>query len=197
VVQGRLPSVTGELTHHIDRRDRLSSVVPQPTPSSRESPAVLPGAGGVRQPQPCRNRAGDRPQHQIAFQLAHIGCPILGDVRYGAPAPLPTRQIALLSREISLEHPTRREMLSFSCPLPMGWSWPAADIANNAPLWNWDDYALRYRGMLMRLRRLRPGKTGFGVRRHPMRNHMGLDVAVGFRPRFSLAIGVESCPHLL
>jgi 23S rRNA pseudouridine1911/1915/1917 synthase len=140
VVQGRLPSVTGELTHHIDRGDRLSSIVPQPTPSSREarlSYQVLETSGN-RSLLEIELETGRK--HQIRLQLAHIGCPILGDVRYGAPAPLPARQIALLSREISLEHPTRREMLSISCPLPMGWSWPAADIADNAPLWNWDDY---------------------------------------------------------
>jgi 23S rRNA pseudouridine1911/1915/1917 synthase len=146
VVQGRLPSVTGELMHHIDRRARLSSVVPQPTPSSREarlSYQVLE-ASGNRSLVEIELETGRK--HQIRLQLAHIGCPILGDVRYGAPAPLPSRQIALLSREISLEHPTRREMLSFACPLPSGWPWPTADIPKDAPLWNWDDYAPAIQG---------------------------------------------------
>jgi hypothetical protein len=48
----------------------------------------------------------------------------------------------LLAREITLEHPTRREMLSFACPLPSGWPWPEADIPESAPFWNWDDFKI-------------------------------------------------------
>jgi hypothetical protein len=33
-------------------------------------------------------------------------------------------------------------MLSFGCPLPLGWPWPAADIQADAPLWNWEDYEI-------------------------------------------------------
>lgn len=33
--------------------------------------------------------------HQIRSQLAYIGCPIVGDLKYGAPEPLPDKSIAL------------------------------------------------------------------------------------------------------
>ncbi len=142
VVEGRLPAAAGALTHPIERRGRLSAVVPQPTSSSREarlSYRVVEASGG-RSLVEIELETGRK--HQIRLQLAHIGCPIMGDARYGSQAPLPSGQIALLAREVMFEHPTRREMLSFSCPLPAGWPWPAATIPADAPLWNWADYEI-------------------------------------------------------
>jgi 23S rRNA pseudouridine1911/1915/1917 synthase len=142
VVEGRPPSDCGELKHYIERQERLSCIVPQPTAFSREARLTyrVLEASGSRSHIEIDLETGRK--HQIRLQLAQIGCPIVGDVRYGAPAPLPFRQIALLARQITLEHPTRRERLSFSCPLPSGWPWPAADIPANAPLWNWDEYKI-------------------------------------------------------
>jgi 23S rRNA pseudouridine1911/1915/1917 synthase len=142
VVEGRLPSERGVLTNHLERQGRLSRAVPQPSCSSREARLtfrVLATAGG-RSLVEIELETGRK--HQIRVQLAHLGCPIVGDVRYGSQAPLASGQIALLAREITLEHPTRRELLSFTCPLPIGWPWPEADILANAPVWNWDDYKI-------------------------------------------------------
>jgi 23S rRNA pseudouridine1911/1915/1917 synthase len=142
VVEGRLPSERGELTNHLERQDRLSRIVPQPTSSSREarlSYRVLEAADDRRLVE-IELETGRK--HQIRLQMAHLGCPIVGDVRYGSQAPLASGQIALLAWKITLEHPTRSEALSFSCPLPIGWLWPAADIPINAPLWNWEDYKI-------------------------------------------------------
>ncbi len=142
VVEGRLPSDRGKLTNHIERQDRLSRIAPQPTSSSREarlSYQVLEAADD-RSLVEVDLETGRK--HQIRLQLAHLGCPIVGDVRYGARTALPARQIALLASGITLEHPTRREMMSFVCAFPTGWPWPAAIIPTNAPLWNWEDYAI-------------------------------------------------------
>jgi 23S rRNA pseudouridine1911/1915/1917 synthase len=142
VVEGRLTSGAGELTHFIERSERLSRVVARPTASSREARLAyrLIETAGERSLVEIELETGRK--HQIRLQFAQIGCPIVGDARYGARTPLPSRQIALLSREVRLEHPTRREMLSFACPLPLGWPWPAADIQADAPLWNWEDYEI-------------------------------------------------------
>jgi 23S rRNA pseudouridine1911/1915/1917 synthase len=48
-------------------------------------------------------------KHQIRAQLAHIGHPIVGDVRYGAPQRFPSRDIALHAAVLSFPHPTTLE----------------------------------------------------------------------------------------
>lgn len=43
--------------------------------------------------------------HQIRCQLANIGCPIKGDLKYGAPRSNPDGSISLHARRVSFEHP--------------------------------------------------------------------------------------------
>lgn len=49
--------------------------------------------------------------HQLRVAAAHLGCPLAGDLRYGASVPLSDRSIALHARELVLAHPTRGERL--------------------------------------------------------------------------------------
>jgi 23S rRNA pseudouridine1911/1915/1917 synthase len=141
VVEGRLPSAEGSLAHHLKRGERASRIVAAGTPLGREARLnyrVQDAAGG-RSLVEIELLTGRK--HQIRLQLAHVGCAITGDVRYGAPSPLPARQIALFARQIVLEHPSRREQLTLTAPLPAGWPWPGAET-DDSPLWNWSDYAL-------------------------------------------------------
>jgi 23S rRNA pseudouridine1911/1915/1917 synthase len=59
-------------------------------------------------------------KHQIRLQLAEIGCPILGDKKYGSKRPFPAG-IALHSRRLAIEHPTKKTRLEFIAPLPAAW----------------------------------------------------------------------------
>lgn len=58
--------------------------------------------------------------HQIRCQLAKIGCPIKGDLKYGAKRSNPEGGISLHSRSITLTHPTRKEPLTVTAPTPAG-----------------------------------------------------------------------------
>lgn len=49
--------------------------------------------------------------HQIRVQLASMGCPISGDLRYGAKAPLSDASIALHARQLEFIHPVKNERL--------------------------------------------------------------------------------------
>ena len=60
-------------------------------------------------------------KHQIRCQLAALGHPVLGDLRYGAPSPLPDKCIALLAWRLTLTHPTTQERLTFLAPDVAGW----------------------------------------------------------------------------
>ncbi len=61
--------------------------------------------------------------HQIRVQLASLRCPILGDLKYGAPAPLPDKSIALHARRLQFEHPTLKTTVTVSAPLPTIAAW--------------------------------------------------------------------------
>jgi ribosomal large subunit pseudouridine synthase len=56
--------------------------------------------------------------HQIRCQLAALGCPIKGDLKYGAPRSNPGGSISLLSRQISFTHPVSKEALTLTAPVP-------------------------------------------------------------------------------
>ena len=59
--------------------------------------------------------------HQIRCQLAKMGCPIKGDLKYGAERSNPDGSISLLSRHIELVHPVSKETIKVTAPVPNGW----------------------------------------------------------------------------
>ena len=59
--------------------------------------------------------------HQIRCQLAHLGCPIKGDLKYGAPRSNPDGGICLHARSIRFVHPVRKEEMSVEAPVPESW----------------------------------------------------------------------------
>ncbi len=59
--------------------------------------------------------------HQIRCQLAHIGCPIKGDLKYGAPRSNPDGGISLQAHAISFVHPVRKTPLDITAPIPVSW----------------------------------------------------------------------------
>lgn len=56
--------------------------------------------------------------HQIRCQLAAIGCPIKGDLKYGAPRSNPDGSICLHARSVSFEHPVTRRPVAVTAPYP-------------------------------------------------------------------------------
>ncbi len=55
--------------------------------------------------------------HQIRCQLSAIGCPIKGDLKYGAPRSNRDGGISLHARTVSFVHPIRKEEISVTAPL--------------------------------------------------------------------------------
>ena len=63
--------------------------------------------------------------HQIRCQMARIGCPIKGDLKYGAPRSNTDGSISLLARKIGFVHPVSKETVSVIAPLPNDTLWKA------------------------------------------------------------------------
>ena len=59
--------------------------------------------------------------HQIRCQLSGIGCPIKGDLKYGAPRSNPDGGICLHAHEIRLVHPVKKEEMDLTAPVPSSW----------------------------------------------------------------------------
>lgn len=56
--------------------------------------------------------------HQIRCQLAKIGCPIKGDLKYGFPRSNPDGSISLHARKVSFVHPVSKEFIQVEAPVP-------------------------------------------------------------------------------
>ena len=56
--------------------------------------------------------------HQIRCQLANIGCPIKGDLKYGARRSNSDGSISLLARRIEFVHPVSKEHITVEAQLP-------------------------------------------------------------------------------
>ena len=59
--------------------------------------------------------------HQIRCQLANIGCPIKGDLKYGAPRSNPDGGISLMARNIRFMHPVRHTEVDITASSPSEW----------------------------------------------------------------------------
>ncbi len=142
VVHGRVEWPDGRLVHHIERRERRSRIREAATADSQEARLRYTV---LERTDDCSLlslvlETGRR--HQIRIQLAHMGHPILGDLRYGAAAPLDNRQIALLAHSLAVDHPTRGERLVLTSPVPREWPWvPPSSTDAAPPPWNWRSYS--------------------------------------------------------
>ncbi len=68
--------------------------------------------------------------HQIRCQLSHMGCPIKGDLKYGAPRSNPDGSISLLSRRVEFVHPVSKENIVAYADVPDDRLWH--DLSANA-----------------------------------------------------------------
>ena len=58
--------------------------------------------------------------HQIRCQLAHMGCSIKGDLKYGAERSNPDGGISLHARRIAFTHPVSGRSVEIVAPVPAG-----------------------------------------------------------------------------
>lgn len=67
--------------------------------------------------------------HQIRCQLASIGCPIKGDLKYGSRRSNPDGSISLHARYVEFTHPVSKELIQVTAPLPNDKLWQSFEQA--------------------------------------------------------------------
>ena len=61
--------------------------------------------------------------HQIRVQLSTLGCPIVGDNKYGYPRGSLRKSICLHARRLKFQHPVKHEEITIVAPLPQDGFW--------------------------------------------------------------------------
>ena len=127
IVQNRPQASKGPLTHWLTRQEKNNT--------ARAYDREVPGAKKAVLDYELI-ASGDRyhlleihlhtgRHHQIRCQLAKMGCPIKGDLKYGAPRSNPDGSISLHARNLTLEHPVSHETISVTAPVPDDRLWLA------------------------------------------------------------------------
>lgn len=112
----------GALRHFIvrDARNNRSRAYDMPKPEGKEARLRYRTLGRGTHYTLVEVELQTGRHHQIRAQLAKIGCPIRGDLKYGARRSNPDGGISLHSRSVAFEHPVRREELVVTAPVPAG-----------------------------------------------------------------------------
>lgn len=133
VVVGSMPDDAGELTGFVERTHTRSRMAADGEHGARAASLsyrvlaraeLLLAARDRRRTAPARlvtllaiePRTGRH--HQIRLQLSAAGFPIVGDLKYRAPEPLPDRAIALHAARLRFPHPVGGEVVELSAPPP-------------------------------------------------------------------------------
>jgi 23S rRNA pseudouridine1911/1915/1917 synthase len=120
VVQHEPPALSGHLIHYLTRNEKQNKayVHDQERPDSKLAELFYEVAGRSDRYYLLEVRLVTGRHHQIRAQLAHIGCPIRGDLKYGYPRSNPDGSIHLHARRIRFIHPVREDQVDIIAPPP-------------------------------------------------------------------------------
>jgi RluA family pseudouridine synthase len=120
VVEGRLVG-EGERTDCLLKEKGHVRVVEEGTPGAKRAVLRWRALGGEGAHTLVEVELLTGRPHQVRVQLAALGTPILGDLRYGAREELDGRNLALHAYHLGFEHPVRRVPLAFTAAPPPAW----------------------------------------------------------------------------
>jgi 23S rRNA pseudouridine1911/1915/1917 synthase len=120
VVQKAPPESTGHLVHFMTRNEKQNKTYLKDTetPGAKVAELYYTLIGQSERHFLLEVRLVTGRHHQIRAQLASIGCPIRGDLKYGAPRSNPDGSIHLHAQRIVFEHPVRATVISKEAPSP-------------------------------------------------------------------------------
>lgn len=120
IVESRPAEDEGELVHYIlrDGKSNRSYVYDSPKPESKQARLRYKVLAASDRYTLVEVELLTGRHHQIRAQLSKIGCPIKGDLKYGAKRSNPGGGISLHSRAMEFIHPVRKEPVRIVAPVP-------------------------------------------------------------------------------
>ena len=127
IVGNKPPQESGTLTHWLTRNEKTNTAkaYDREVPNSKKAILDYRLIAASQRYFLLEIQLHTGRHHQIRCQLAKIGCPIKGDLKYGAPRSNPDGSICLHARHLELEHPVTHEILSITAPVPQDALWQA------------------------------------------------------------------------
>ena len=123
IVEGRPQSMHGSLTHYLRKEKSLKATVfPRPAPNAKKAELTYAITKSLANKSVLEVELKTGRFHQIRAQLAFLGHPIIGDMKYGAAAALPEKYIALYASRLVFQHPISGEETVIECPPPTHWA---------------------------------------------------------------------------
>jgi len=119
VTAGTLPAKQGTWQDYLKKDEKLvkSAVVSQSTPGAKLAQLSYTVKSTVDNFSLVEVALKTGRHHQIRVQFASRGCALVGDHKYGSGVG--KQNLALFASSLSFPHPTKKETLTFSAPLPV------------------------------------------------------------------------------
>ena len=132
IVANRPPEPQGTLTHWLTRNEKqnLARAYDREVPNSKKAVLDYRLVAQSERYYLVEIELHTGRHHQIRCQLAKMGCPIRGDLKYGAPRSNPDGSISLHAWRLSLEHPVSHVSLTIEAPVPEERLWQEITAAN-------------------------------------------------------------------
>ncbi|MBO4839604.1 MAG: RNA pseudouridine synthase [Bacteroidaceae bacterium] len=127
IVANKPPQESGTLTHWLTRNEKTNTAkaYEREVPNSKKAVLDYRLVAASERYFLLEVQLHTGRHHQIRCQLAKMGCPIKGDLKYGAPRSNPDGSICLHARYLELEHPVSHENISITAPVPQDALWRA------------------------------------------------------------------------
>ena len=120
IVQNRPKETEGRLEHYLVRNEKQNKSFPYPDERKDAKKAILTykliASSDRYYLLEIQLETGRH--HQIRCQLAAMGCPIKGDLKYGFARSNPNAGISLHARSVSFIHPVSKEKIHITAPVP-------------------------------------------------------------------------------
>jgi 23S rRNA pseudouridine1911/1915/1917 synthase len=125
IVQNRPQKAEGTLTHWLTRHEKTNTAraYDKEVPNSKKAVLDYKLIASSERYHLLEVHLHTGRHHQIRCQLAKMGCPIKGDLKYGSPRSNPDGSISLHARKLTFEHPVSHEQISITAPVPNDRLW--------------------------------------------------------------------------